>query len=65
MKKLLAILLVLALMLSAFVACGPDDDGDDGLLPDGGDGEKDPILPSDGSDPAMPDIDWPADLPLN
>ena len=64
MKRFLALLLALLLVLCALVACGPDDEPDDGLV-DGGGGNSDPILPVDGSDPAMPDVEWPFDLPLN
>ena len=64
MKKLLALLLALLLVLSTLVACSPDDP-DDGDLIIGGDGDDGQTIPNDGSDPAMPDVDWPYDLPLN
>ena len=64
MKKLLALLLALILVLSALVACAPDDQqGDDGTM---GKDDPDGLFPTDdGTDPAMPDVNWPADLPLN
>lgn len=62
MKKLLALLLALMLVLSALVACSPDDADEDDYL--NNDDLEDVFPPDDGTDPAMPDVDWPADLPL-
>ena len=64
MKKLLALLLALILVLSALVACSPDDQqGDDGTTDKG---DLNELFPTDdGTDPAMPDVNWSSDLPLN
>lgn len=57
MKKLIALLLVLVLMLTAFVACSPDDTPD-GTTPGGGNGNEDnPLLPGN-ADPMVPDVEW-------
>ena len=63
MKKLLAFVLALLLLLSLLVACAPDDNTDDPPITDGS-GNDEPLLPDDGSDPAMPDVEWSHDLPL-
>lgn len=70
MKKLLALLLSLFLIIS-LVACGPDetpdddklnsDDGTDGT-PDADDGTDDTTDYGPEDDPAVPDIDW--ELPV-
>ena len=63
MKKLLALLLALLLVLSALIACSPDGAEEDDSW---NDEESDDVFPQDdGTDPAMPDVNWPADLPLN
>ena len=55
MKRLLALLLALFLLLTAFVACAPDDTPDEGVTNGGGNTDLD--LPQ-GSDNAAPDLDW-------
>ena len=55
MKRLFALLLALLVLLTAFVACSPDDTPDD-VIP-GGNGDIDLDLPQ-GSDNAAPDLDW-------
>ena len=55
MKKLIALTLILLLALFSFAACSPDDDPDD--TPSDAGNTDTPALP-EGSDNAMPDLDW-------
>ena len=58
MKKLLALLLALCLMLTLLVACGDEDDPDSDILPPIGGNENEDSLPPANNDNSGEDIDW-------